>query len=189
MGFFYLPHGAIMNNTRYGKEMNRWTPDIEGRDFDLKPILEPFAPLQKIPDRRQRPRQQAGRKLRRARDHCRRPGCRCVHPRQSHAPLRRCHDRSDRGAAHRPRNASALARGRDRRGRAAAAACDGTYGCAYGKHDLVPHADDAAADGVRSAPKRSRRSSAAARAPSERASHLARLPELAGHGHRARPRR
>jgi uncharacterized protein DUF1552 len=47
MGFMYLPHGAIMANTRYGAEMNRWTPDKEGRDFDLKPILEPFAPHQK----------------------------------------------------------------------------------------------------------------------------------------------
>jgi len=44
LGFFYLPHGAIMDNTRYGSEMNRWTPDLVGRDFDLKPILEPFAP-------------------------------------------------------------------------------------------------------------------------------------------------
>jgi hypothetical protein len=47
MGFIYLPHGAIMNNTRYGAEMNRWTPDKIGRDFDLKPILEPFKPHQK----------------------------------------------------------------------------------------------------------------------------------------------
>ena len=47
MGFFYLPHGAIMANTRYGAEMNRWTPDTEGRDFDLKPILEPFAQQKK----------------------------------------------------------------------------------------------------------------------------------------------
>jgi hypothetical protein len=47
MGFFYLPHGAIMNNSRHGAEMNRWTPDKVGRDFDLKPILEPFAPHQK----------------------------------------------------------------------------------------------------------------------------------------------
>ncbi len=46
LGFFYLPHGAIMNNTRYGAEMNRWTPEIEGPNFDLKPILEPFAPHQ-----------------------------------------------------------------------------------------------------------------------------------------------
>jgi hypothetical protein len=47
MGFFYLPHGAIMANSRYAEEMNRWTPDKEGRDFDLKPILEPFKPHQK----------------------------------------------------------------------------------------------------------------------------------------------
>jgi hypothetical protein len=47
LGFFYLPHGAIMANTRYGAEMNRWTPDTVGRDFDLKPILEPFAPHKK----------------------------------------------------------------------------------------------------------------------------------------------
>jgi hypothetical protein len=47
LGFFYLPHGAIMANTRYGEEMNRWTPEREGRDFDLKPILEPFAPHRK----------------------------------------------------------------------------------------------------------------------------------------------
>jgi hypothetical protein len=44
LGFFYLPHGAIMENTRFGLEMNRWTPDAEGKEFELKPILEPFAP-------------------------------------------------------------------------------------------------------------------------------------------------
>ncbi|HZF30121.1 MAG TPA: DUF1552 domain-containing protein [Gammaproteobacteria bacterium] len=47
MGFFYLPHGAIMENTRYKDEVNAWTPTKEGRDFDLKPILEPFKPHQK----------------------------------------------------------------------------------------------------------------------------------------------
>jgi hypothetical protein len=47
LGFFYLPHGMIMDNTRFGKEMNNWTPDVVGRDFDLKPILAPFAPLKK----------------------------------------------------------------------------------------------------------------------------------------------
>ena len=46
MGFFYLPHGAIMNNTHFGKAMDKWTPEAEGRNFDLKPILEPFAPHQ-----------------------------------------------------------------------------------------------------------------------------------------------
>src|SRR6185503_9222525 len=29
------------------EEMNRWTPEKLGRDFDLKPILAPFAPHQK----------------------------------------------------------------------------------------------------------------------------------------------
>jgi hypothetical protein len=47
MGFFYLPHGAIMDNTRYGQEVNGWTPEIVGRDFDFKSILEPLAPFRK----------------------------------------------------------------------------------------------------------------------------------------------
>jgi hypothetical protein len=47
MGFFYLPHGVIMDNTRYGNEMNHWTPDVVGRDFDLKSILEPLAPFKR----------------------------------------------------------------------------------------------------------------------------------------------
>ena len=33
----------IFDENRYGKEVNAWTPDIVGKDFDLKPILEPFA--------------------------------------------------------------------------------------------------------------------------------------------------
>lgn len=36
MGFFYFPHGAVMNN---------WTPDQAGTDFELKSILEPLAPF------------------------------------------------------------------------------------------------------------------------------------------------
>jgi hypothetical protein len=38
MGFFYLPHGAVMRD---------WTPDKVGADFDLKPILQPFEPFRK----------------------------------------------------------------------------------------------------------------------------------------------
>jgi hypothetical protein len=45
LGFFYLPHGMIMDNTRFGAEMNAWTPDKVGKDFDLKTTLQPFAPL------------------------------------------------------------------------------------------------------------------------------------------------
>ena len=47
MGFFYLPHGAVMDNSRFGAEMNRWTPDTVGRDFDFKPIIDPFKPFAK----------------------------------------------------------------------------------------------------------------------------------------------
>ncbi len=34
-GFFYLPHGAIMNNTIYGKEVDVWTSTGKGADFKL----------------------------------------------------------------------------------------------------------------------------------------------------------
>ena len=36
MGFFYFPHGAVMNN---------WTPDKVGSDFELKSILAPLEPF------------------------------------------------------------------------------------------------------------------------------------------------
>jgi uncharacterized protein DUF1552 len=38
LGFVYFPHGAIME---------KWTPEKEGADFDLTPILEPLKPFQK----------------------------------------------------------------------------------------------------------------------------------------------
>ena len=34
LGFFYFPHGAVME---------KWTPKTEGRDFELMPILDPLA--------------------------------------------------------------------------------------------------------------------------------------------------
>jgi len=30
VGFFYLPHGAIMDNTSYGAPMDRWSPSGSG---------------------------------------------------------------------------------------------------------------------------------------------------------------
>src|SRR5262245_42332467 len=33
LGFIYFPHGAIME---------KWTPEKDGRDFELTPILEPL---------------------------------------------------------------------------------------------------------------------------------------------------
>jgi len=44
MGFFYLPHGAIMGNTSHGPEMDRWTPSGSGTDFKLSPILASLEP-------------------------------------------------------------------------------------------------------------------------------------------------
>ncbi len=38
VGFIYFPHGAVMD---------KWTPTREGADFDLPPILQPLAPLQR----------------------------------------------------------------------------------------------------------------------------------------------
>ena len=41
-GFFYIPHGAIMWNTPYGADMDRWTPSGAGSDFKLSHILDPL---------------------------------------------------------------------------------------------------------------------------------------------------
>src|SRR3954451_15182963 len=41
-GFFYIPHGAVMGNTKHGTDMDRWTPSGAGADFKLSPILEPL---------------------------------------------------------------------------------------------------------------------------------------------------
>src|SRR6201998_345389 len=42
VGFFYIPHGAVMWNTKHGKEMDHWTPSGAGADFKLSPILAPL---------------------------------------------------------------------------------------------------------------------------------------------------
>src|SRR5690606_26946737 len=44
-GFFYLPHGAIMNNTPFGKEVDAWTSSGSGDSFELGHILKPLEPL------------------------------------------------------------------------------------------------------------------------------------------------
>jgi hypothetical protein len=131
MGFFYLPHGAIMNNTRFGAEMNRWTPDAAGRDFDLKPILEPFAPLKKyltvVSGLGNKPAESSA-------VHAIVPATwlSAEHPRQSHAPyagvtidqLAARHIGQDT-----PLPSLEVATEEEGGG----AACDGTYGCSYGR--------------------------------------------------------
>jgi hypothetical protein len=131
MGFFYLPHGAIMDNTRHGTEMNRWTPDQEGRDFDLKPILEPFAPLMDhltvVSGLGNKPAESSA-------VHAIVPGTwlSCEHPRQSHAPFAAV--TVDQIAARHigqdtPLPSLEVATEEEGGG----AACDGTYGCSYGR--------------------------------------------------------
>lgn len=46
-GFFYLPHGAIMNNTPFGKEVDAWTSSGKGADFKLGHTVAPLEPLKK----------------------------------------------------------------------------------------------------------------------------------------------
>ena len=35
-GFFYIPHGAVMWNTKHGKDMDHWTPSGAGRDHRIE---------------------------------------------------------------------------------------------------------------------------------------------------------
>src|SRR6187397_1968666 len=44
MGFFYIPHGAIMGNTSHGPQMDKWTPSGAGDSFKLSPILASLEP-------------------------------------------------------------------------------------------------------------------------------------------------
>src|SRR5262249_38219457 len=46
-GFFYIPHGAIMFNTKHGAEWDRWTPSGSGADFKLNEITSPLEPFKK----------------------------------------------------------------------------------------------------------------------------------------------
>src|SRR5215475_11881291 len=47
VGFFYMPHGAIMYNTSHGPAMDRWTPSGAGANFKLSPILSALEPYKK----------------------------------------------------------------------------------------------------------------------------------------------
>lgn len=44
-GFFYLPHGTVMNNTPFGKEVDQWTSTGSGDSFQLGKILSPLESL------------------------------------------------------------------------------------------------------------------------------------------------
>ena len=145
MGFIYFPHGAIMDNT-LGRRT--WTPDRRGLRADADPQAARAVP--EAPDHRQRARQQAGRERRRCTRSCRAPGCRACSRAISHEPHGGVTVDQIAAAAHRPGHAAAVARGRDggagRRRRVRP-----QLRLQLRQHDLVPHADDAAADGAQSA--------------------------------------
>ncbi|MEY4761061.1 MAG: hypothetical protein RLZZ200_917, partial [Pseudomonadota bacterium] len=46
-GFFYLPHGAIMNNTIYGKEVDAWSSTGSGADYRLGPTVSALEPYKR----------------------------------------------------------------------------------------------------------------------------------------------
>src|SRR3569833_3876045 len=46
-GFFYIPHGAIMSNTPFGKDVDAWTSRGKGADFELGHIVAPLEPLKR----------------------------------------------------------------------------------------------------------------------------------------------
>jgi hypothetical protein len=130
MGFFYLPHGAIMDNTRFGAEMNRWTPDIEGPDFDLKPILAPFAPLQDhltvVSGLRNRPAESSV-------VHAITPGTwlNCATPKMSHSPEAGV-TIDQIAAAHIGQDTPLPSLEVTTEAQGGSSACDGNYGCSYG---------------------------------------------------------
>jgi hypothetical protein len=47
MGFFYIPHGAIMGNTRHGAKADSWNPTGSGADFKLNTIMKSLEPYKK----------------------------------------------------------------------------------------------------------------------------------------------
>ncbi|MCP5146160.1 MAG: DUF1552 domain-containing protein [Gammaproteobacteria bacterium] len=121
VGFFYLPHGAIMRD---------WTPDAVGREFDLKPILKPLEPFKHqmtiVSGLGNKPAESSA-------VHAITPGTwlSCVPPRRSNAPF--CGVTADQVAAKYIGQDTALPSlevATEEKG--GASACDGTYGCSLG---------------------------------------------------------
>ena len=141
MGFMYLPHGAIME---------QWTPAADGQQLRADADPQAARAVPEAADDRQRPREQAGDRaagaraqpgdLAELRDAARRPGA-----------VRRRHRRPDRRRAPRPGHAAPVARSGDRGAQRQRRRLRSQLRLQLRRDDLVPHADDAAADGIRSA--------------------------------------
>jgi hypothetical protein len=46
-GFFYVPHGAVQHDTKFGPEGDKWTPSGSGASFKLNRITAPLEPFKK----------------------------------------------------------------------------------------------------------------------------------------------
>ena len=46
-GFFYIPHGAVQHDTKFGPEGDKWTPSGSGANFKLNTITGPLEPFKK----------------------------------------------------------------------------------------------------------------------------------------------
>src|SRR5499426_1051410 len=46
-GFFYIPHGAVQFDTKFGPEGDRWTPSGSGANYKLGQITAPLEPFKK----------------------------------------------------------------------------------------------------------------------------------------------
>jgi hypothetical protein len=121
MGFFYLPHGAVMEH---------WTPEGEGRDFKFGSILEPLEPFRDyvtvVSGLGNKPAQSSA-------VHAITPGTwlACTPPARSAAPHMAI--TADQLAAKHIGQGTALPSlevSSEEKG--GASACDGTYGCSYG---------------------------------------------------------
>ena len=140
MGFIYLPHGAIME---------QWTPAAEGAGFELTPILKPLAPFQKqltiVSGLENKPAIAPP-------VHALNPGTwlSCVTPRATQEPYGGV-TIDQIAAAHIGQDTPLPSLEVATEGRGGGGACDRELRLQLRRHDLVPHADDAAADGSRSA--------------------------------------
>src|SRR5688572_30999590 len=46
-GFFYLPHGPVQFDTKFGPEGDRWTPSGSGASYTLNTITQPLDPFKR----------------------------------------------------------------------------------------------------------------------------------------------
>ena len=181
VGFIYFPHGAVMN---------KWTPASEGADRRARRHPEAAGQVQ-VDDHGVLEHRQPGADRSGA---CPVAGHVAVGRPSGDQPgaARRHHHRPDRRAAHRSGHAAAVARGRDRRPRRRRILRP-RLRLLLRRHDFVPFADHAAADGDRSAqavhpPVRSGRQRRGARAPVEAVRVAARHAHGRGQRAAAQPR-